>query len=119
MGSSTYQSSFAGVGAMLRSDFMQAEMGRRAQAVMDQAIATAPVYTGTGGDAHRGRYKDAFSMHTTDHGGWKGDRAAGIVTNDAPEAVFVEYSSTHATDHGVRVQQGHHTMLNALQAAGD
>lgn len=119
MGGSTYTSSYEGVGEMLRSDFMQAEMGRRAQAVMDQAIATAPVYTGTGRDPHRGRYKDSFSMHTTDHGGWKGDRAAGVVTNSSEEAVFVEYSSTHPTEDGVRVQQGHHTMLNALQAAGD
>ena len=119
MGGSTYTGSYAGVGEMLRSDFLEAEMGRRAQAVMDQAVATAPVYTGTGRDVHRGRYKESFSMHTTDHGGWKGDRAAGIVTNDAPEAVFVEYSSTHRTEHGARVQPGHHTMLNALSAAGD
>jgi hypothetical protein len=104
---------------MLRADFMVEEMGRRAQAVMDQAVATAPVYTGTGRDTHRGRYKDSFSVHTTDHGGWKGDRAAGIVTNDAPEAIYVEYKSEHRTGEGVRVQPGHHTLLNALSAAGD
>jgi hypothetical protein len=117
---SKYVGSYSGIGEMLRADFMVEEMGRRAQAVMDQAVATAPVYTGTGRDTHRGRYKDAFSMHTTDHGGWKGDRAAGIVTNDAPEAVFVEFSSKHPTEHGIRMQPGHHTLLNALySAAGD
>ena len=120
MAGSVYVGSYAGVGEMLRADFMVEEMGRRAQAVMDQAVATAPVYTGTGGDPHRGRYKDSFSVHTTDHGGWKGDRAAGIVTNDAPEAIFVEYASKHRTEHGIREQAGHHTLLNALySAAGD
>ena len=119
MAGSTYTGSYSGIGEMLRADFMVEEMGRRAQAVMDQAVATAPVYAGREGDPHRGRYKGSFSMHTTDHGGWKGDRAAGIVTNDSPEAVFVEYG-TRAGRYHPEGQRGHHTLLNALRsAAGD
>ena len=125
---SSYESSYSGVGAMLRSDFMEAEMGRRAQKVMDEAVARAPVYEGPGEDPHRGRYKGDFSVSTTDHGGWKHDRAAGTVTDSAPEAIFVEVGARHVTrGRGGRIEEAvetyqppHHTLLNALfSAAGD
>jgi hypothetical protein len=116
---STYKGSYTGIGEMLRSDFLEAEMGRRAQRVADLAVASAPVYGGPDEDPHRGRYKESFSVSTTGRGGWKKDRAAGIVTNDAPEAVFVEYG-VRATKYHPSGQPGHHTLLNALYAgAGD
>jgi hypothetical protein len=119
MGGSTFHGSYEGIGQMLRADFMVEEMGRRAQAVMDQAVATAPVYEGREGDSHRGRYKASFDMHTTDHGGWKGDRAAGIVTNSSPESLYVEYG-VRAGRYHPEGQPGRHTLLNALRsAAGD
>lgn len=111
MGDSYYTSSYAGVGAMLRSDFLKDEMGRRGERVLAQCIATAPVYRGRD-DPHRGRYKESFSMTTTNNGGWKGDRAAAIISNGSPEARWVEYGTSR--------QLAHHTMLNALMsAAGD
>ena len=112
MGGSYYVGSYEGIGQMLRSDFLKAEMARRGAAVLAQCIATAPVYHGDWVDPHRGRYKDSFSMTTTSAGGWKGDRAAAIIENSAPEARWVEF--------GTGRQRAHHTMLNALMsAAGD
>lgn len=112
MGGSTYTGSYEGIGQMLRSDFLKAEMARRGANVLARCIATAPVYHGDWEDPHRGRYKESFSMTATSAGGWKGDRAAAIISNDAPEARWVEY--------GTKRQRAHHTMLNALMsAAGD
>lgn len=111
--------SYQGIGDnVLRADFMVAEMGRRAQRVMDRAVETAPVYEGDEEDPHRGRYKESFSVSTTTHGGYRGNRAAGIVTNDAPEAIFVEKGLRPSRFHP-EGQRAHHTLLNALQAAGD
>jgi hypothetical protein len=119
MAGSKMEFSYEGIGEnILRADYMVAEMGRRAQAVMDEAVATAPVYEGREDDPHRSRYKESFSMHTTDHGGSKGNRAAGIVSNDAPEAVFVEFGTKPGRFHPAG-QRAHATLRNALHAAGD
>ena len=119
MGGSTFTPSYQGLGDnVLRADFMVAEMGARAQRVMARAIATAPVYSGPGEDEHRGRYKESFSVSTTDHGGWKGNRAAGIVTNDSPESAFVEFG-VRPDKHEPHGQRAHATLRNALNAAGD
>ena len=92
-GRSKISISYQGVGDMLRSDFMAAHMITRAQRVADMARSRAPVYSGSGRDPHRGRYKDSFRVLGTRAGGHNKDRAAGIVVNDSPEAVFVEYGS--------------------------
>jgi hypothetical protein len=95
---------------------------------MSQAEATAPVYEGPGEDPHRGRYKASYEVSTTTEGGWKHDRAAGILTDSAPEAVFVEYGARHvrhiSRGAGGRLEEAvetfqppHHTMLNALFGA--
>src|ERR1700744_2458430 len=92
-GRSKVSISYQGVGDMLRSDFMAAHMISRAQKVADLARSRAPVYSGSGRDPHRGRYKDSFQVLGTRAGGRNRDRAAGIVTNDAPEAVYVEFGA--------------------------
>lgn len=114
--------SYQGIGDnILRADFMVYEMRRRGQMVLDRCIETAPVYEGTGEDPHRGRYKESFSMYTTNHGGSKSNRAAAVITNTAPEALDVEYGAHHWGKGRTRVeiQPGHHTMYNAMGAAGD
>lgn len=119
MAGSTFTPSYQGLGDnVLRAGFMVAEMGRRAQKVMDRAVATAPVYDGPGEDEHRGRYKASFALSTTDHGGWKGNRAAGIVSNGAPEAIFEEFG-VRADRHEPRGQRSRHILRDALGAAGD
>jgi hypothetical protein len=105
---STYTPSYQGLGDnVLRAAFMVAAMRERAERVKALAEAIAPVYAGPD-DRHRGRYKASFSVSTTDHGGSKGMRAAGIVTNSAPEAFVVEF--------GTSKQRGHNTLRTALAA---
>jgi hypothetical protein len=103
----------AAVGELLRTPDMEADMVRRMEAVMAQAIAQAPV--GGGDDPHRGRYKESFRLH---HGlsGMPGarvlsDRAWATVENDAPEALFIEYGNKN-------IQRYHTLLIALLQAAG-
>lgn len=122
--------SFDGIGDMLRSDFMAAEMVRRAQKVADLARSRAPVYSGSGRDPHRGRYKDSFQVLGTRAGGRKKDRAAGMVVSDDPTAVFIEYG-TQAHDTRIRDRNGRertihvpamparHVLGSSMMAAGD
>lgn len=107
---STLRGSYQGIGEMLRSDFMVAEMVSRANRVADLARAIAPVYKGPD-DPHRGRYKAMITVSGTSHGGWRGNRAAGIVEAGAPESLNVEFGDSK--------QRGHGTLRKALSAAGD
>lgn len=108
---STLTFSYQAIGdELLRAGWMVGEMTARAEAVMAYAEAIAPVYTGTGWDPHRGRYRDSFSVSSTAHGGYKGDRAAGRVHNDSPEALVVEFGNSR--------QRAHATLRTALNAAG-
>lgn len=123
--------SYDGIGQLLRSDFMAAEMVRRAQKVADLARSRAPVYSGSGRDPHRGRYKDSFQvLGTRTGGGYRKNRAAGIVINNSPEAVFIEYG-TQAHDTRIRDRNGRertihvpamparHVLGSSMMAAGD
>ncbi len=113
MAGSTYKGSYSGIGEMLRSDFLKAEMRRRGEKVLDIAIAAAPVYHGDEKDYHRGRYKESFSIRDTNEGGSKGNRAACYVENSSPEAPYVEYGGKGHRD-------ARHVMRNALMSgAGD
>ena len=129
MAGSKVSFSYAALGEqILRSEWMRAQMEARAQRVAAAARARAPVYSGPGGDPHRGRYKESFRVESTTEGGSKHDRAAGIVINDAPEAVLIEYG---AREHEVTVPDGRggtrvitvpemparHILGNALSAA--
>ena len=104
----TVELDYTAIGTLLRTAEMEAEMVRRGEAVMANAIARAPV--GKPPDPHAGRYKESFRL---EHGlaglpgaTVLGDRAWCMVINDAPEALFVEY--------GHRGAEPHHTLLKAL-----
>lgn len=108
-----FRASYTGIGEMLVAPFMVEEMQRRAGAVLARCIETAPVYAGPFLDLHRGRYKESFHLapETVKVAGTGTRRALGRVINDSPEAYWVEY--------GTRNNDAHHTMRNALDAAGD
>jgi HK97 gp10 family phage protein len=104
----------AGIGRMLVMPGMIAAMAARAERVADRARSTAPVDEG---GPHPGRYRDAFSVSSgvrpkdqdPPRAKIKHDRAYGRVSNDAPEARFVEFGTEH--------QPAHRTLGRALDAA--
>lgn len=98
-----FRASFSGIGRMIRSPEMQAEMRRRAEKVKRAAEATAPVDSG--------EYKSSFQVTSGARGGVRKDRAYGRVTNSVPHAFYVEY--------GTSKTPAHHTLRRALSAAGD
>lgn len=107
---SRYEGSYTGIGILMRSDMMRAEMVARGERVLARAIETAPVYRGPD-DRHRGRYKASLGLTSTSRGGWRSNRAAAIIRASAPESLIVEFGDSR--------QRGHHTLRNALTAAGD
>ncbi|MFF5261365.1 HK97 gp10 family phage protein [Actinomadura viridis] len=98
-----FQASYRGIGQMIRSPWMQAEMRRRAEKVKAVAAATAPVETGA--------YKRSFTVSSGARGGIRRDRAYGRVTNTAGHAVYVEYGTSKIP--------ARYTLRNALRAARD
>jgi hypothetical protein len=108
---SVFKGSVNGVSQLVTSPEMQADMKRRAEQVKAEAEATAPV--GRGPNA--GQYKRSFSVSSGVRTGRAGTarsrRAFGRVTNDAPEAFFVEYGTVH--------NPRHRTLGRALDAAKD
>ncbi len=98
-----FRASYSGIGKMIRSPEMRAEMRRRAEKVKRAAEATAPVDSG--------EYKTSFRVTSGARGGFKKDRAYGRVTNTAPHAFYVEY--------GTSKTPAHHTLRRALDAAED
>jgi hypothetical protein len=107
---SEFKASYSGIGRMIRSDYMLAEMMRRGANVMAVAIATAPVGDPET-DEHSGRYKASFELHGENFGGTKHNRAEAKVINTSPEALYVEY--------GNRGNEPYHTMLHALIGGSD
>lgn len=108
-----FTGSYKGIGEMLVAGFMIDEMQRRAGVVLARCVETAPVYAGPFLDVTRGRYKASFALadETIKTSGRGTRRALGRVINDSPEAFWVEF--------GTRNNDAHHTMRNALDAAGD
>jgi HK97 gp10 family phage protein len=106
----SFKSSYTGIGEMIRSDFMIAEMRRRAESIATRARIIAPVGTPPD-DKHPGEYKASFRVSTTKYGGDKGDRAQAKVTNDSPHAFYVEY--------GTSKMEAQHILLKATDAARD
>lgn len=98
-----------GVGQLLRSPMIEAEMLRRATRIREAAEAASPVGDAAR-DPHPGLYKS--SWHTASHrrGGRKRDRATAIVWNSAPYARWVEY--------GTEQRPGQHVLLRAALTAG-
>ncbi|GAA2108200.1 HK97 gp10 family phage protein [Streptomyces synnematoformans] len=105
-----YRPNRKGVGHLLRSPMIRADLVRRAELVKAAGIAIAPVYEGPG-NAVRGLYKASFEVSSTSRGGRNRDRAVAYVRNTAPYARFVEY--------GTERVPAHHVMLRAAQAAAD
>ena len=99
-----FKASHKGIGELLRSRMIEADMLHRAEKIAAAAEAIAPVYRGAG-HVH---YKDSFRVTSTSRGGRRRDRAVAYVTNTSPHARFVEY--------GTERVQAHHVMLRAAQA---
>lgn len=98
-----------GVGQLLRSPMVEAEMLRRANVIKGVAEAISPVYAGPG-DLTPGHYKE--SWHTTSHsrGGRRRDRAVAVVWNSAYYARWVEF--------GTERVPAHHVLLRAASIGG-
>lgn len=101
-----FKMSRKGVGQLLRSPMVRAEMVRRAEIIKGVAEAIAPV--GGTFDPHAGRYKASFYAKSTSRGGRRRDRAVATVGNGAYYARWVEY--------GTERVPAHHVMLRAAQA---
>lgn len=98
----SYKADYGGIGDMLTSGFMKAEMLARAEKAKAVAEATAPVDSGD--------YVSSFSVsvevqhHVT-------ARAAGVLTNSSKHAIDVEYGGKNTPKH--------RTMLKAISTVGD
>ena len=104
-----FKMSKKGVGQLLRSPMIQADMLFRAERIEAAAQGIAPV--GGPGDPHPGQYKESFVVTTTARGGRRRDRATATVTNTAYYARWVEY--------GTEKVPAHHVLLRAAEAGGD
>lgn len=104
-----FRMSRKGVGQLLRSPMVRAEMVRRAEIIKAVAEGIAPV--GGPGDPHSGLYKKSFYVRSTSRGGRNNDRAMAFVGNRAPYARWVEY--------GTEKVPAHHVLLRAAAAGGD
>ncbi|MCM8548888.1 HK97 gp10 family phage protein [Streptomyces sp. STCH 565 A] len=96
-----------GVGRLLRSPMVQAEMLRRAEVIKSVAVALSPV------DIHSerpGRYKGSWTTSSRARGGRRRDRATATVRNGVYYARWVEY--------GTEKVRAHHVLLRAAQIGG-
>lgn len=109
MAEARFKMSRKGVGELLRSPLVEAEMLRRANIIKGVAVGISPVGAAAW-DPHPGLYKE--SWHATSHkrAGRRRDRAVAVVWNSAPYARWVEYGTER-----VRAQ---HVLLRAAQAGG-
>lgn len=104
---SAFKADYAGIGHMLVSEAMQAEMKRRAEKVKEYAEATAPYDPN---DRDGDHYKDHFTVESgVQHR--KTSRAYGAVVNDHPAAFQIEV--------GTKDTPAHRTLTRALDAAKD
>lgn len=108
MADARFKMSKKGVGQLLRSPMVEAEMLRRAGLIKTAAEGIAPV--GGRSDPHPGQYKESFHTTSTRRGGRRRDRATATVWNSAPYARWVEYGTEKVT--------AHHVLLRAAQAGG-
>jgi hypothetical protein len=104
---SRFKPSYSGVGQMLRSGFLQADMHARAERVAAAAIASAPFDPKDPDGVH---YKDSFEVESGVRR-IKTARAYGRVRNtDEETAVAVEFGNKNTPEHA--------TLRKALSAAG-
>jgi hypothetical protein len=98
-----------GVGELLRSEMVRADLVRRAENIKAMAVTISPV--GGSGDPNPGRYKGAWEADSTRRGGRRRDRAVAYVRNPTYYARWVEY--------GTERVPAHHVLLRAAAAGGD
>lgn len=91
----------AGIGEMLRSPEMVAEMLRRAEKARTLAEVIAP--------RHTGHYSTSFTASAVKRGGIHHDRACGILRNTDLAALQIEF--------GTKDTPAHRTMITAMFAA--
>jgi hypothetical protein len=92
----------AGVGEMLKSAAMQAEMHRRAERGKDFAEGVAPY-----DPANATHYRDAFKVEDRP----RDDRACAALVNDDGAAFYIEY--------GTSKTPAHHVLHRAMDMMGD
>ncbi|WP_406418437.1 HK97 gp10 family phage protein [Streptomyces sp. NBC_01614] len=98
-----------GVGQLLKSEMIRADLVRRAEDIRAAAVALSPV--GGSGDPHPGQYKGSWEVDSTRRGGRRRDRAVAYVRNGMYYARWVEY--------GTERVPAHHVLLRAAAAGGD
>lgn len=103
-----FKMSNKGVGQLLQSPMIEAEMVRRAEVIRSTAVAISPV--GGAADPHPGHYKTSFEVTSTTRGGRRKNRATATVRNTAYYARWVEY--------GTEKVPAHRVLLRAAQAGG-
>lgn len=101
--SGTFKMDPVGIGEMLRSAEMQAEMHRHADRGKEFAEATAPIDPTSTDGPH---YKELFRVE--DHP--KEDRARASLVNDDPAALWIEFGTSDTP--------AHHTLTRALDIMG-
>lgn len=99
----------AGVGQLLRSPGVQAEMLRRANVIKGVAESLSPVGSAAR-DPHPGQYKASWRTESRTRGGRRRNRATATVWNAAYYARWVEY--------GTEQVHGHHVLLRAARIGG-
>jgi hypothetical protein len=100
----SYNPDHEGMRQFLNSDMMLLLVTSVADQIRARAMASAPVGDPRE-DEHPGRYAASFHVSSHIHGGATGDRAEAIVSNTAPEAVWVEF--------GHRGREPYHTLKRA------
>ncbi|SDL27727.1 HK97 gp10 family phage protein [Streptomyces indicus] len=98
-----------GVGQLLKSEMVRADLVRRAERIKSTAVGLSPV--GGAGDPHSGQYKASWEVSSTRLGGRRRDRAVATVYNTSYYARWVEY--------GTERVPAHHVLLRAAAAGGD
>lgn len=102
-----YKQSYAGIGRLMTSGGMALTMRELIEPARVEAIATSPVDEY---GPHPGRYKGAWHVTTGVKGKGRKKRAYARLSNDSPEAVYVEFGTEH--------NDAHHTAARALDAVG-
>lgn len=100
---STFNAYYDGIGEMLRAEYMQADMDRRAELGKEFAEAAAP-YDATDSDGDH--YRDHFHV---EHGERK-DRASARLVNDHKAAFQIEVGTSDTP--------AHRTLTRALDVMG-
>lgn len=106
-----FDPSYVGLGELLVSPEMQAEMHRRAGKIADAARATSPVGPVKKKDLEH--YIEGWTVSSGVQDG-KTRRAYGEVSNDSPYAAAIEFGNGRTRDKTI---DAHYTLTRAVDAA--